>query len=219
MRLIQKALLLIWMAAFLFRATESNGQTPVLHKFAMPEINCIEAKLPVTLSGIDYGKKLVKNLPQPIFERIKNIVVEFYLDFDGDKSEEFTKIKDSYFATLRIPIGHVQLYIVMLKTPVNNMSCCKLFLYDPSEKVLSKQTVTYNTWAMYDFDRNKVAASNLKNRLPIKAPDITLEDTGKHTLLHLTRLNHNGTFNAIEKITYQLNGITLDSISLKTTVL
>ena len=175
--------------------------------FYMPEINCIDVKLPLTFSWVNYDNP-GKEVPPAALKKIQSIITDFYLESNGGDSSDMSRAKDYYFQTLRTPINAVQLYIVILKTPLQ-YAHCKLFLYDTATDSVSKTTADYNIWAMYTIDENTMRRSDLYKELKLNSDDITLVH-GKRIILK--RLKH-GTYNEWEQTTYQPDGLRLDSIA------
>lgn len=191
-----------------------KAQTPLARQLNSQEIDCLDTKLPLTLSKIDYDVP-GKDLPDVVTNKIKEIIAGFYIE-NGIDSGDITTVKNCYFHTLRVPLNAQELFIVVLQTPLS-YSHCKLFLYDTLSKAVSKTVVDYNTWAMYAIDDNNMNPSNLVIDLHIKGPDISL--TGIKRDIQLKRLKHDGTFNELEKITYRANGIKLDTVSYDSDIL
>ena len=181
------------------------------HQFSLPEISCVATQLPITFSWIDFGQE-PKKVPDVVLKKIQSIIVDFYLDTGGDSTEQYTKSKDGYFNTLRVPYGDLQLYIVILKTPLS-YTHCKLFLYDPASKRVSQNVVDYNIWAMYGIDDNgSMKRSSLYKQLQLNSDDIAVK---KKSNLFLRRIKHNGTTSDLEEITLKVNGLALDTVSYR----
>jgi hypothetical protein len=196
---------------FLISGT-SKAQTQQPHKFSLPpEINCIDADLPITFSWIDFAQPH-KKLPAVVLKKIQEIIVTFYLDTRADSTEQFTKSKDVYFNTLRVPYDDLQLFIVILRAPMS-YAHCKLFLYDKASKTVPDDIVDYNIWAMYGIDSNgNMKRSSLYKQMQLNKDDIALK---KSSNLFLRRIKHNGTSSELEEITLRSNGLSLENISFK----
>ncbi len=214
MAFVRKILFPLSAILLLFMATSVHAQGR--YRAYMPEINCIDAKLPLTFSWIDYEEP-GKDVPDVVTKKIQNIIIDFCLESNAGDSEQITKAKDAYFNTLRLPYGNLQLFVVILKTPLQ-YTHCKLFLYDTAANAVSKNTVDYNTWAMYAIDDNTLQRSILYKSFHLDKDDIGIVNKKQSNLL-LRRLKHNNTLNEFEEITYRTNGLSLDTVSVKSKVL
>jgi len=177
-----------------------------------PEITSQNTKLPLTFSWISFDDPS-DEMPAVVEKKIKKVIVDFYLESNGGDSSDIAKAKDYYFNTLCVPLNNMQLYIVILKTPLS-YSHCKLFLYDTSSNKVSAKTIDYNTWSMYSIDETAMKRSELFKSLGLNSDDIVI----KKSNLLLRRLKHIGQTNELEEFTYRPNGTTLDSVSFKATI-
>ena len=211
-----RILLLPMIALSLLISGNSKAQSQQPHKFSLPQsITCIDAELPITFSWIDFGQS-PKKAPSVVVKKIQEIIVDFYLETRGDSTEEFTKSKDGYYNTLRVPYNDLQLYIVILKAPMS-YSRCKLFLYDKARNTVSNSTFDYNIWAMYGIDGNgNMKRSNLYKQAHLNKDDIALK---KASNLFLRRIKHNGTSSELEEITLEAQGLSLETVSFKSKAL
>jgi len=198
-----------------FTTSTVHAQKPA-HRIDMPSIGCLNATLPITFSWIEFDYPQ-QDVPVKVREKIKQVILDDYLEANGGDSTELFKAKDTYFNTLCAQLDKHQLYIVMLKTPLSYMHC-KLFLYDSASNAVSKKTVDYNTWAMYSIEEGTIKRSELYKGLQLDSDDIILTKK-KQSLLLLKRIKHNGTSNELEEITYKPNGISLDTVSFKSKIL
>lgn len=198
----------------IFITTSATAQKQVYSQADLPEINSIAATLPITFSWINFDET-AEEIPTAAKKKIQRIIVDFYLESSGGDTENVSKAKDYYFNTLYAPLDKVMLFIVILKTPLS-YSHCKLFLYDTATNIVSKTTIDYNTWAMYSIDDNSMKRSDLYKDMQLNSDDIVLK---KRSNLLLRRLKHNGTYNELEEKTYHPNGVSLDSVSFKSTIL
>lgn len=199
-------------AAVLLLTTPSLQAQIATHKYKMPQVNCVSAKLPLTLSEVHFDGKH-KEMPAQAVDKVKEILTAFYLEMGGDRNEQWTKIKDSYFATVRVPFYHYHLYIVILLTPPPVLTHCKLFLYDPTSQTVSAHAIDYNTWAMYTIENKRMTPTKLIKKLPMIPPDIAASGSKEYPSIDVIRLYHNGTVNQKEEITYLANGTQLDTFS------
>ena len=196
---------------FLF-TTNVKAQKPGAHQIDMPAINIVDTKLPITFSWVNFDE-LGDDAPDIVIRKVQKIISDFYLESNGGDSTEIFKAKDYYFNTLRVPYNSLELFIVILKTPLS-YAHCKLFLYDSVSNTVSKKVVDYNTWSMYSIDDNTMKRSDLFKALHLDSDDIMLAKKNKSNLL-LKRIKPNGTFSEIEEITYHANGVSLDTVSFK----
>ncbi len=211
-----RILLLPVIALSILVSGNSFAQTQQPHKFSLPPaITCIDAELPITFSWIDFAQP-AKKVPAVVVKKIQEIIVDFYLETRADSTEEFTKSKDGYYNTLRVPYGDLQLFIVILRAPMS-YARCKLFLYDKTTHAISKDVFDYNIWAMYGIDDNgNMKRSNLYKQARLNKDDIALK---KATNLFLRRIKHNGTSSELEEITLAAKGLYLETISFKSKAL
>jgi len=207
-------LLLPLIALFLLISDISTAQTQQPHKFSLPaEITCIDAELPITFSWIDF-RQSHKKVPKVVAKKVQDIVVDFYIETRNDSTEEFTKSKDVYFNTLRVPYDDLQLFIVILRAPMS-YARCKLFLYDKASNTVSGDAFDFNIWAMYGIDDNgNMKRSNLYKQMQLNKDDIAIK---KASNLFLRRIKHNGTSSELEEITLKASGLSFDRISFKST--
>ena len=213
MLLARKVLSCVLVTVFLFTSIVVKAQKTFAYPDNLPEINCIDAKLPLTFSWINYEDP-TEDVPPIVENKVHKIIVDFYLESTGGDSAGIAKAKDCYFNTLRIPFNGHQLFIVILKTPLS-YSHCKLFLYDSASNSVSKTTVDYNTWSMYSIDENIMKRSELFKQFHLNSDDILLK---KQSLL-LKRLKHNGDSSELEETIYRPNGLSLDTVSSKSEIL
>ena len=216
MALLRKILLDITIILFLFTTTCVKAQKPFARHLDMAAINCLDVNLPITFSLINYDYP-PNEIPAKVEEKIREVIVDFYLESNGGDSSEISKAKDYYFNTLRTRLSKYQLFIVILKTPLF-YSHCKLFLYDSVNNAVAKTTIDYNTWAMYSIDDNSLVRSNLFKALNLSNDDMLLVQKKQPSLL-LKRIKHIGTHNELEEITYYANGLSLDTVSFKSRIL
>ena len=198
--------------SFLFTSIFVSAQSSHAQPIDFPEITSQNAKLPITFSWVNFDDPS-DEMPPVVEKKIKKVIVDFYLESNGGDSSDVAKAKDYYFNTLCVPLNNMQLYIVILKTPLS-YSHCKLFLYDTASNKVSAKTVDYNTWSMYSIDENVMKRSELLKSLQLKSDDIVI----KKTNLLLKRLKHIGQTNELEEFTYRPNGTSLDSVSFKAAV-
>jgi hypothetical protein len=208
-----------WFSVFLLLlvVTEVRAQKAVVNRYDFPVINCIDVKLPVTLSWVDFDYP-PEVVPPMAEEEIKKIIIDFFLESNGGDSADMSKAKDGYFGTLRMPFNNLVLFVVVLKTPLS-YSHCKLFLYDSVQKAVSKSAIDYNTWAMYSIEDNSMKRADLFKSFHLDSDDIILVEKKQSSMLLLKRLKHNGTYNELEEITYRANGLSLDTVSAKSKIL
>ena len=214
MAFIRKILFLFSIIIILIGSLSVQAQ-PLTHRVEMPPINCLNEKLPITFSWVNYDEPS-EEIPAVAVERIQRIIIDFYFENGGD-SEEVSKAKDSYFTTLRMPLNNLQLFVVILKTPML-YSHCKLFLYDSASNKVSKTAIDYNTWAMYSIEENGIKRSELLKAMHLDSDDLILTQKKQANLL-VKRLKHIGTDNELEEITYHPNGLSLDTVSFKSKIL
>ncbi len=212
MDIVKKALLYVPFILLFFITTIVKAQKPLANKADMPAINIVDTKLPLTFSWVNFDEP-GDDAPAVVLGKIQKIITDFYLESDGGDSAEIFKARDCYFNTLRMPYGNLQLFVVILKTPLS-YTHCKLFLYDTATNAVSKKVVDYNTWAMYGIDDNSMKRSELFKAMQLNSDDITLVKKKQSNLL-IKRLKHNGTFNELEEITYNAKGVELDTVSFK----
>jgi hypothetical protein len=212
---VRKALSYVFAILLLLTAATVIAQKPFPSHIAMPPINCLDVKLPVTFSWVNYDYPSA-DVPPIVAEKVKSIVIDFYFENGGD-SEEISKAKDGYFNTFRMPFSNLQLFVVILKTPLS-YSHCKLFLYDSAKNNVSKNAVDYNTWAMYNIEENSMKRSDLFKELHVESDDMVMLQKKPVNLL-VRRLKHNGTDNELEETTYRANGLSLDTVSFKSKIL
>jgi len=174
---------------------------------------CIRAGLPFSFSAVNYTATGSKVPPLPA-EKINKLLNEFYNDNIDEEAVAYVRMQDVYFNTVCIPYRSFQLYILIMKTPVNALAQCRVFFYDPLEKKCSRRAVSYNIWAQYTVDGDKLIPSNLTTDAKYDA-DI-VDEQG---LLRFTRIYHNGTFTSVDKTYYRLKGLDIDSVSTKSEIL
>ena len=185
--------------------------------FGLSQITYLPAVFPFKFSAFDYTVK-GKEMPAVVADRIKKIVVDFYYESGGKDESEFAKEKKStFFRTLCFPFNQFQLFVVILQTPVSKYAHCRIFLYDPGDGKLSEQTVDYNIWSQYDIAGNQMNVSDLVVRLRLTGNDLETMNQVQ-PILRLNRLNHNGTFNALEHILYSVNKHELVRVSFESHV-
>ncbi len=211
MEIAHRILLLPLIALSILIPGRSKAQTQP-HKFSLPpEITCIDAELPITFSWIDF-RQAHKKVPKVVAKKMQDIIVDFYVETRNDSTEEFTKSKDGYFNTLRVPYDDLQLFIVILRAPMS-YARCKLFLYDKASNTVSEGVFDYNIWAMYGIDANgNMKRSNLYKQAHLNKDDIAVK---KASNLFLRRIKHNGTSSELEEITLASKGMSLETISFK----
>ncbi len=216
MEITSRALLMPLIALFLLIPGASRAQTQQPHKFSLPpEITCIDTELPITFSWIDFHQPH-KKVPKIVAKKIQDIIIDFYVETRNDSTEEFTKSKDAYFNTLRVPYDDLQLFIVILRAPMS-YARCKLFLYDKVSNIVSGDAFDYNIWAMYGIDDNgNMKRSSLYKQMQLNKDDIAIK---KASNLFLRRIKHNGTSSELEEITLKASGLSFDRISFKSTTI
>lgn len=213
MKALQRSLIPAFLLLAGLAARGQEFQLVEEHQYVYPRMRCIDVTLPVTIGMVDYDVRK-KHIPGAARQKVKKILVDFYEWYDGDKNEVSMKLKESYFCTLRIPYGDLELYVVILTTPVVNHCHCRLFLYDPSSKECSSKDIDFNIWASYEIKEGDMRPSYQRVTLRSLYPDIESTGAGGRSI-KLRRLWHNGTFNALEESTYRPKGIELDSVDRK----
>jgi len=193
--------------------TFAGAQNSHVQPIDFPEITAQNAKLPVTFSWINFDDPS-DEMPAVVEKKIKKVIIDFYLESNGGDSSDIAKAKDYYFNTLCVPFNNMQLYIVILKTPLS-YSHCKLFLYDTVSNKVSTKTIDYNTWSMYSIDESTMKRSGLFKSMQLNSDDIVI----KKSNLLLRRLKHIGKSNEIEEFTYRAIGVALDSVSFKSSII
>ena len=214
MKATQKILSRILILVMLLSPVLVQAQYAQTHKLVYPTIKCINAQFPLHFSEIHFDDA-AKNMPDVAVEKVKAILSAFYIEMGGDRNEKWTKVKDSYYHTVRVPLYNYQLYIVILKTPAPTMVNCKMFLYDPEHKTVSAKVIDYNVWAMYNIDGSRMVRSDLSQKMRPKPADMVAEGSEAYPILHVTRLAHNGTFTETVDVSYLAKEGELDTFSFR----
>jgi hypothetical protein len=165
------------------------------------EISVIDSKFPLLLSNIDFqdNENLVK-VNDEINSGILKTVTDFYNSECGNDCEGYFSLSQSYIATIRLVDKDRTMFVIVLQGfPVRDL-ICKILFYDNISKKMIDQPIDFKIFALYDFNNGKLFPSNLKDEFEIKNPEIELVDFDNDGIneFKLTRLFHNGTFNAID---------------------
>jgi len=188
-----------------------NGQ-PLTQRLDMPELASLKVKLPVTFSWINFEEP-GEEIPSVALERVKQTIIDFYLGSNGGDSTDISKAKDGYFNTICMPLGNFWLYIVILRTPLS-YAHCKMFLYDSVSNKVSKKTIDYNTWSMYNIEDNTMRRSDAYKGMHLNSDDLALAKKKKTDLL-VKRLKSTVAASEMEEIVYRPNNLSLDTVSAK----
>lgn len=172
------------------------------------DITAFDANFPIELSKIDFEEK-TKTVTLSDFKirKIEQVVERFYYEeCQGDSAETYFSKKDIYINTIQTEtINGIILYGIILKQ-IPSMVTCKILFFDTKTDAFLEEIFNFKIYALYDFKDGKLVASNLKEELKFDTPEIELSDFTKDGIKEFTfnRLNHNGTFNAIEKLAIQI---------------
>jgi hypothetical protein len=145
-------------------------------------------------------------------------VLDYYLiDCEGDSCETYFSIKETYFNTLRIPYDQYDFYLIILKHVPGNLINSKLLCFDNCSKKFINPIIDFNIHGLYNISGSELKPSNLKVLFKIKGPELeirNIKNDGKIEL-QLTRLNHNGTFNALETMKIKIKNNTFDTLNVR----
>lgn len=165
------------------------------------EISAIDAKFPLYLDRIDLqDKKNCQHLNDGINSKIEQTIKDYYFNECLVDSTGKNHPKDTYINTIRLYDSLQTIFLVLLKHYPSGELNCKALFYDNATKDFADKALDFKIYALYHFENGKLEPTNLKTAFKITTPEIELVDFNHDGIndYKLTRLFHNGTFNAIQ---------------------
>jgi len=180
------------------------------------DITCIDAKLPLYLSSVDFNNRA--HLSDEVTAKIKKVVCDNYFnDVVRNKVLKYSKIKDTYINTIRLHEKNQTIFLIIMKNIFGHNIRSKALFYDDVKKTFADKIIDFNINALYDVESNKLKPTDLKLQLKVNSPEIAVVDfkTGGKIWYKFTRLYHNGTANAIETFVINVSQDQIKTLAFK----
>ena len=199
--------------------TKGNHRTHTKKPPSFPYIAAVAHPLPLYLEGYKpYSTRPGIALNGEQVSAIKALILRFYIDdCGGGDGERGLKAKDVYMGTMRLRGGPDPVFLVLLKLMPANEVQGRLLFYDHHTNQFIKDQVDLKLFAMYDLQNGRLVASRLKGLFNIRGPEIAIAGFGKdgRPYYRVRRLFHNGTFNAIQTLVFQIKNQRVDTLSFE----
>lgn len=207
-----------FLLSFLFCNLVTQGQG-VPEKLALPAFEINVAHCPLRLDDPAVYHTKVQRLPDSALRvAISNVVKAYYLEASsGDSTETYFKLKDVYITTISLPDSMNIVYVVLLRHPATGQVNSKILFYNHNQQRIVGTPLDFNLHALYEYDGNRLVASNLKKQLGIKEPEIDRVDYNNDGVpdYRLTRLFHNGTYNKIQQTIVNVAATQIDTLHIE----
>lgn len=171
------------------------------------KISPVLGTLPLYLDKTDlYPKKeilLVDNEKR----QIRNVIVAYCKSNFGKSFTDYSKV---YKQTVFLTDKEYNFYLILLKFHPTAELNSKLLIQNKATKVFLKEVLDINFWATYDYE-DYITPSNLKILTKSSEPDFQKIETSL-TTYQIQRIYHNGTYNALSKMTFKIEGELIDTL-------
>lgn len=167
-----------------------------------PGIKVVSATFPLYLSKIDFANASYQKVPDNVGGHIVRMVFG-----------ESVTMDDTYFNTVEIVDGMRTYYLVLEKQMPGGYLNGIVLCMDRRTGVFYRGSAELKLFALYDVDGKQLKPSNLKEQFKINTPEIEAADSVGD--IRLTRLFHNGTYNAIERQVLRFSPEKVDTISME----
>ena len=173
---------------------------------APPIFLALNEHFPLTLSKIDLSHGHYTQIP------MDDVYGIFKLIDDEDSTS------DRFFNAIQISEGDNTFYMFILTNRTGGLYS-RIFRKSNQTKKLFPQKINFNIHAMYEIVDSQLRPSNLKLLFKMNSPDLEMVNVAGTRCLKLTRLNHNGTFNAIETTILKWNPDKIDTVEFRQKIL
>lgn len=177
-----------------------------------PAIRIIEASSPLYLDSVqmmDAGSAPSQQLDRAL----QGVVADFYFnECHGDSGETFFRMSEAVLFTLKVP-AHSGDYILMIVRHPEGMVNGRLVKWDREAECIIAGPAEVKLFALYEVRNGDLEKSNLKEQFRITAPELEIMDTLGREAIVVQRLQHNGTFNAMERLVLDLSDGRIDTLS------
>jgi len=197
-----------------------DDPTSIWDSINMPHIEVRTASLPLELAHVNWeDTSLLKQLSDGRQAGIEDALLEFYIGYCGYDSSlrGLYPVKSAYIGSLEIQTSsRYTLYWILFREVLGRVNSSVLF-FDETQKDFLPYHYGLNVFALYDERDRKLHPSNLKKVFSIDTPEITLTDVDGDAYpdFTFTRLYHNGTANAIERVTVEITDGKADTLSVE----
>ncbi len=175
----------------------------------------ISAELPLNLGAVDFNdeSKTIR-LNEEVSSKIDAVVKEYANTIVWDETYPHTDT-DAYINTICLQGKQYTVYVVLLKHfPTTERVNSVVLFYDNGKNEFVEGQLNFRIDNLYYFYDGRLNPTNLKTEFNITAPEIELTDFNMDGIddFKLTRLIHNGTYNAIEIIAITAKNSTIDTL-------
>lgn len=187
----------------------------------LPKLSLKKASFPFQLANVNFNDSSYCVIADEHIQRkIEQTITDYYFDdCEGDSTETYFKIKDTYMGTVQLQNKLQTLFVVVLRHIPSGKVNSKILFYNSKNKKFADSVIDFNIHAMYTIDeQSKLHPSGLKKLLNLKT-EIAVVDFDKdgQADYQLTELYHNGSANGIETSIFTLkdNHLKKHSFNLK----
>ena len=171
----------------------------------MPHIKMVNAVFPLNLEKVDFNATY--DVPPNVRNHIEQMLLSAHVSMDTSADI------DTYLNTIEIEARQRRYYVVLTKQMPSADLNGTILCMDSASGIFYRETAELKLFALYEINGKKLKPSYLKKLFNITSPEIELVDSSGN--LRLTRLWHNGTFNAIEHIVLRFSMDKTDTISME----
>lgn len=179
-------------------------------------ITAIKSNFPLQLSEIDFrNKNNFIYLDRNIISKIDSVTQEYAHEIEF--SDSSMTYRDIYINTIQLRDSVLTIYLVLFKHYPTGMVNTKVLFYDNERNVFIENPHDFNVHAMYNYEKDFLISSNLKNELKINVPEVEKIDFNKDGAndYKFVRLIHNGTYNALQTFIFTFKNKTIDTLFMK----
>jgi len=174
-------------------------------------VSLVEAAFPLRLGDVDFSNA-THDVDLEVELRIRQVVNEYYARPCSAGRQHMPR--DVYVNTVRLSDSLRTIFVVLLRHyPTGNLDSRILF-YNPGTKAFIGDPIDFKVYALYDFEKDKIKPSYLKEMLKIDNPELERLDYNGDGVMdyRLTRLYHNGTFNAMRTCVLSAGAHRIDTL-------
>jgi len=201
---------IIWMAGCGIRSSEAET-APYSSDDTWP-VTLIDTQFPLRLGEVDLSKTPVYDVEDEVEARIRKTVNDY--STRACMADSVHTSADVYVNTIRLRDSLQTVFLVLLRHfPTSNVDSRILF-YNNGTRSFVGDAIDFKIYALYDLEKGRLKPSYLKELLKIDHPEIAQVDHNEDGIMdyRVTRLYHNGTFNAIRTCVLSPKGSRVDAL-------